>query len=47
LLPRRGERWAASVLGRDVSKGSPVGGPWLYPVEAEILVLADQVETRQ
>ena len=47
LLPRRGERWAASVLGRDLSKRSPAGGPWLYPAEAEILVLADQVENRQ
>jgi hypothetical protein len=50
VLDRRGETWAASILGRDISKRSParnaLGGrrPWLNKGEEYVLVFADQAE---
>jgi hypothetical protein len=47
ILTRRGEDWARSVLCRDISRRSLTWGPWLEPGEAEILVLADEAESRE
>lgn len=47
VLLRRGEAWAASVLGRESARRSLTWGPWLEPAEPEILVLADQRESEQ
>ncbi len=44
ILRIRGEVWAASVLGRDLSRRSLTWGPWLERAEAEILVLAHRAE---
>lgn len=48
VLDRRGEPWAASVLGRDLSRRS-LGvphRPYLLPGEDHILVAADSEEDR-
>jgi len=48
VLDRRGELWAAAVLGRDVSRRS-VGvpdRPYLNPGEDRVLVAADAEEDR-
>lgn len=47
VLNRRGELWAASVLGRDLSRRSLTWGPWLERGEAEVLVLADECESQR
>lgn len=46
ILVQRGELWAASVLGRDLSRRSRLYPrlPWLEDGEAEVLVLADEAE---
>lgn len=48
LLRERGEEWAASVLMRDLSRRSLLGGwPWLEDGELETLILADRAEWEQ
>lgn len=46
VLDRRGEVWAASVLGRDISRRSlgVAHRPYLFPGEARVLVAADAEE---
>lgn len=48
VLDRRGEQWAASVLGRDISQRSPSihhrHRPYLYTGEDRALVAADAEE---
>ncbi len=46
VLDRRGEQWAGSVLGRDISRRSIVvrSRPYLHRGEDCILVLADRAE---
>lgn len=46
VLDRRGEKWAASVLGRDVSRRSVAvpGRPFLRDGEPYTLVAADRAE---
>lgn len=45
VLRERGEIWAASVLMRDISRRSLLGGwPWLEDGEMETLILANRAE---
>lgn len=46
VLDRRGERWAAAVLGRDISRRSLAvpARPYLRSGEPDTLVLADAAE---
>lgn len=48
LLAERGERWARSVLNRDLSRRAlyPNTVPWFETGELETLVLADQAEMK-
>lgn len=48
VLDRRGETWAAAVLGRDISRRSLAvpHRPWLNEGEQYILVAADAEEDR-
>lgn len=46
VLQRRGERWAAEILGRDISRRSLAlpQHPYFYDGEPDIIVLADRAE---
>jgi hypothetical protein len=46
VLGRRGERWAAAILGRNLSRRSLAvpGKPWLSNGEPDALIMADQEE---
>lgn len=48
VLERRGERWAAAVLGRNIGRRSiaVTRRPYLHDGETYALVLADAEETR-
>jgi hypothetical protein len=49
ILTVRGRDWAASVLGRDLSRNSQLDPqwPWLKPGEEIVLWLADREEWHQ
>ncbi|MCT7372152.1 hypothetical protein [Mycolicibacterium llatzerense] len=48
VLDRRGEAWAATILGRDISRRSLAAPhrPWLRPGEDRVLIAADSEEDR-
>lgn len=48
ILDRRGERWAAAVLGRDLTRRSLATAqrPFLYTGECAIIIAADVAEDR-
>lgn len=48
ILDRRGEEWAASVLGRDISRRSAAirKRPWLSEAEVYAINAADAAEDR-
>lgn len=48
VLDRRGETWAASILGRNLTRRSLAAPhrPWLNPGDAQTLIAADTEEDR-